>query len=175
MKSPARGLLCGLCALLMQPAVAEQVCREAADWRPERVLVRQPDGSVIDARAGLQWQGCAWGQQGPDCAGAPERLSAMQADDLVHVINRQRPGGHADWRMPTQDELALLLSPNCLRPAISLAQFPNAPGIPFWAHYDADSLAPARHVDFESGLRGEDDYNLPNGVRLVRDLPKPRR
>lgn len=151
-----------------------QICRQARDWRAERSFSVRADGTVIDARAGLQWQRCALGQRGRDCRGEPQRLSAMQAHDQVHEINRQGFAGHKDWRLPSRAELEALVSPNCVRPAISLRSFPNTPATPFWPHTEPGPEGQAEYVDFESGFTGRDDRNLPNAVRLVRSL-KPRK
>ena len=151
-----------------------QICRQAKDWRAERSFGVRSDSTVIDVRAGLQWQRCALGQRGPDCRGEPQRLSALQARDQVFVINRQGLAGHKDWRLPTRAELETLVSPNCVRPAISLRSFPNTPAIPFWPHTEPGPEGHADNVDFESGFIGKDDRNLPNAVRLVRSI-KPRK
>ncbi len=61
-------------------------------------FVDNGDGTVIDTRTGLVWQ------RQP----APERVTWPEAQLYIEQLNRDRFAGHADWRLPTNDELASL-------------------------------------------------------------------
>lgn len=52
---------------------------------------------------------------GSDCGqGQWQRLSVMQAEDLVYRLNQQGFMGHSDWRLSTVDELQSLRRPDCV-------------------------------------------------------------
>ena len=90
-----------------------------------------------------------------------------EVDGISHL--GQGDAGKQGWRLPTVAELARLVSKKCLNPAIDLKIFPNSPAVEFWGS-DSDG-AQSGYVDFKDGYIGRDDENLPNAVRLVRDLP----
>jgi hypothetical protein len=152
---------------------AEQICQPGAHRiGAPATWVRQADGTLVDQGRHLQWQRCSYGQSGQDCAqGQWLRLSVMQAEDLVYRLNHQGFMGHSDWRLPTVDELQSLRRPDCVAPSIDLRWFPNTPAVWFWSSSrDPGDLYAVWYLDFSSGSRGQDDKNLSNALRLVRDL-----
>ncbi|NIR49563.1 DUF1566 domain-containing protein, partial [candidate division KSB1 bacterium] len=54
---------------------------------------------VYDACTGLRWQK----------SGSPERLTFKRALAYIAQLNRQKLGGHSDWRLPTLDEAMSLM------------------------------------------------------------------
>ena len=146
---------------------AEQICRRTTT---PSAMQKKADGTVIDPRTSLQWQACAYGAEGTHCEkGAEQRLSLMQAQDLVYRINQKGFNGHRDWRLPTVKELETLVSRDCVNPAIDLKLFPNTPGLWFWtASQEAGDQSSAWYVNFRSGFPEQDDRNLANPIRLVR-------
>ena len=145
-----------------------QICR-SGDFEPVK-LELATDQTVLDRQARLQWQRCPQGMSGTQCElGQLERSNIRQAASLVSQANRQGHAGKRDWRLPTVAELSRLVSKKCLNPAIDLKIFPNSPAVEFWGS-DSDG-AQSGYVDFKDGHVGLDDENLPNAVRLVRDLP----
>jgi hypothetical protein len=62
-------------------------------------LVDNNDGTVIDKATGLMWQK----------SGSSKSLQNRDAKKYIKQLNRKRFAGHADWRMPTVEELASLM------------------------------------------------------------------
>jgi hypothetical protein len=63
-------------------------------------LVDNNDGTVTDSATGLMWQK----------SGSLERMDNLGAKKYVKQLNRKHFAGYYDWRMPTIEELASLLS-----------------------------------------------------------------
>ena len=63
-------------------------------------LVDNKDGTVTDRATGLMWQK----------SGSLERLDDRGSKKYIKQLNRKHFGGYYDWRMPTIEELASLLS-----------------------------------------------------------------
>ena len=171
-----------LLALLALPSLAapQQICRQEEQSAPmdSRWKIGESN-TVIDQRLGLQWQRCPLGQSGPDCAqGQWLPLSLMQAHDRLYRLNAQGLAGYHDWRLPTLAELQSLRRDGCVAPSIDLRVFPHTPAVWFWSleanakPSNGDGYT-AAYLDFASGFSGEDDKNLGNAIRLVRQLPRP--
>ena len=153
-------------------AHAEQVCR-SGNFDAVRLEVAADSRTVIDRQARLQWQRCAYGLSGAKCEqGNLDRLNIRQAAGIVDQANRQAHAGQKGWRLPTTAELSRLLSRKCLDPAIDLEIFPNTPPVEFWA--SENNGAESGYVDFKDAYVAMDDENLPNAVRLVRDMGKEK-
>jgi hypothetical protein len=142
------------------------------------------DGTVTDVTTKLQWMRCAMGQTwtGAMCSGEPSKHNWEQARGL-----RNNFASHADWRLPTIDELKTLVycssgkpatwskeGKGCdgdyRRPTLVDEAFPNTPNSFFWSGsplaYDSND---AWGVYFGNG--GANGYYLRsslNSVRLVR-------
>jgi hypothetical protein len=59
------------------------------------------DGVIVDDASGLMWQK----------SGSSEPLMYKEAQKYIEQLNRDRFGGHNDWRLPTVEELLSLLEP----------------------------------------------------------------
>lgn len=166
-------LLALLSTFWPETALAKQVCRDG--HAPTARFEIASDNTVIDRKNRLQWMRCMVGNSGTLCdKGSPQRFTAIQALDFVVQFNRG-PGhaGKTDWRLPTVRELKTLVSGGCVNPVIDLRAFPNSLPSQLWSA-DIDGGI-AGFVDFRDGYSGQDDINLPNPVRLVRDFDKPHR
>ena len=154
-----------LTALLLNfPIEAAQICRTSTRSSPDAAKAIRRDSPTR-----LQWQHCAVGLNGQNCAqGRLQRLSFMQANDFDFESNRNKLEGHNAWHLPTIKELETLKSPDCVKPAIDLKRFPNTPSVWFWSS-SSENLGSAWYLDFESGFSDQDDRNLANAVRLVRN------
>lgn len=62
------------------------------------------DGTVTDRATGLIWQ----------MGGSVDILPGSKAQEYVQGLNRNGWAGHADWRLPTIEELASLMEPKIL-------------------------------------------------------------
>jgi hypothetical protein len=71
----------------------------------------QGDGTVVDATTGLMWKRCSEGQtwNNKTCLGQATTMTWDQA--MPNGWQKRWPAfaGHADWRMPTKDELLTLV------------------------------------------------------------------
>lgn len=153
-------------------AQAAQICQkgvaqQAVDPRWQRLDAQ----TVRDQQTGLVWQACGWGLSGQACQqDQVQRLTWPQAKELVYRLNKQAWGGASNWRLPTVAELTGLVRPGCLRPSIDLRAFPNTPTLWFWSDGGtAEEGADRAYLDFTTGWPGEDDPQLANAVRLVRE------
>ncbi len=111
------------------------------------------DGTLSDVTTGLQWMRCALGQTWSDltCRGESVPHSWTAALEAAERLNsRGGYAGHADWRVPTIDELRTLIycssgqprlwndsDAECRgpfeRPTLYPAAFPEAPRAWFWS------------------------------------------
>lgn len=83
----------------------KKVFRLDDKWRPLEYVQNDyqdnGDGTVTDRAMGLTWQK----------SGSPDLLTYKNPKAYIEKLNRDRFAGHADWRLPTVDELASLLEP----------------------------------------------------------------
>ncbi|MBK1646679.1 hypothetical protein CKO25_18955 [Thiocapsa imhoffii] len=145
-----------------------------------------PDGAIIeDTTTNLQWMRCSQGQHwnGDTCDGAALKLTW---DDAMRQPRGLSFGGHADWRVPTKEELVTLVycssgqpktwnnrGDSCgggfSRPTIDQVAFPRAGEAWFWSSSRfAGNSNTAWSVYFGNGYI--DNYGEKNAyyVRLVR-------
>ena len=64
-------------------------------------FVDNGDGTVTDQATGLMWQK----------DGSTDGMMWQGANEYVKKLNNEQFGGHADWRLPTIEELASLMKP----------------------------------------------------------------
>jgi|GEM_PF-602409 len=185
-------------APVVSAAEAEAATRallETLDPREQAFTARfdlRVDGTAVDSTTGLMWMRCAIGQmwQGRGCGGEPRQLSWGQANDLVQGFAF---AGHADWRLPTRDELlSLVYCSSGLRrapdadgvpgsceggfraPTVLVAAFPNTPAHKFWSGtQDERYRFAAWGVSFTNGATGVGTQTDYVHVRLVRRAFEP--
>ena len=124
------------------------------------------DGSVTHKRSGLVWQRCSVGQiwTGSSCSGGANRYTYDAAQQLTSHL-----AGYSDWRVPTANELASIVSYDKLNPAINTAVLPNAPNNAFWSSSPfVDFTTYAWYVDFHYGNVNNGLRSSSMPVRLVR-------
>ncbi len=63
-------------------------------------FVDNNDGTITDRATGLMWQK----------SGSSKTLDNRSTKEYIKRINRQKLAGYSDWRMPTIEELASLLT-----------------------------------------------------------------
>jgi serine/threonine-protein kinase len=112
---------------------------------------------VVDKATGLAWQR----------SGAPYPLDGDAALQYVEDLNRERLDGHADWRLPTVDELCTILRrPPELGDFCAEPVFDTAQRI-LWSA-DRRSFAASWHVHASMGYVGWQDNTCGAWVRAVR-------
>ncbi|AGA89452.1 Protein of unknown function (DUF1566) [Thioflavicoccus mobilis 8321] len=153
------------------------------------------NGTVTDVTTGLQWMRPALGQRWtePGCSGDAEQHLWSAALEAAERFNQASGyAGHADWRVPTIDELRTLIycsggqpqiwndtGDECQgqfdRPTIYQPAFPNTPRASFWsASPDVSDPEYAWLVYFSNGHVNYGYKNRPACVRLVRGGTKSR-
>ena len=96
----------------------------------------------------------------------------MQAWEFAQRLHQDGLAEHQGWRLPTIAELASLRKADCVDPAIDLTLFPNVQGDWYWSSsHEPQSTLDYWYFDFKAGIAEQDDKNLANPVRLVRDSP----
>ncbi|MBK1646911.1 hypothetical protein CKO25_20245 [Thiocapsa imhoffii] len=145
-----------------------------------------PGGAIIeDTTTNLQWMRCSQGQRwnGDTCDGEAAKLTW---DDAMRQPRGLSFGGHADWRVPTKDELVTLVycssgqpktwndtgawcKGNFERPTIDHVAFPDTPARWFWSSSpSANHSDGAWYVLFSSARDGDSSKSYAYHVRLVR-------
>lgn len=119
------------------------------------------DGTVTDTRLELMWSQATLN---------PREVGYATAQQLCAEL---RLGGHADWRLPTVEQLFALADRACSEPAIDAVAFPGTRQDWYWS-CTGTAFAPPKIwiVSFGNGLASytaTDDY-LGGYVRAVRPL-----
>ncbi|MBU3897990.1 MAG: DUF1566 domain-containing protein [Gammaproteobacteria bacterium] len=134
------------------------------------------DGTIDDRVTGLMWKTCPEGYaySGGACTAAAGSKVAFTANaDVVPQLaaaNAAKASGYSDWRIPTKNELASLVSRACSGAAIDSKFVLGAGNLNFvTATLDAD--APTTRVwgiSFEEGSIGPNSLSDSFKLRLVR-------
>ncbi len=106
------------------------------------------DGTLTDTKTGLTWRRCALGMEwnGNSCEGQSQEFDFNGAREAIEALNGKRDSGHADWRLPTAEELATIVEPRCYKPAINLELFPYSPETGFWTATEVPGLMTRRNA-----------------------------
>ncbi|MDD2724263.1 MAG: DUF1566 domain-containing protein [Methylovulum sp.] len=131
------------------------------------------NGLAQDTQSRLMWCRFAMGQRwhGGQVEGEAALYAWQAAQEAVALFNKQGGyAGHADWRLPSVNELKTLINPQeGHRSYINAQVFPNNPRWLWTASPYAGYGGGAWLVNFIEGLAINDNPNLPCAVRLVRD------
>ena len=119
------------------------------------------DGTVTDTKLGLMWSKATITEAD---------VTQHQAEDLCREL---RLAEHADWRLPTVEELFALADRSRYNPAIDTEAFPDTSSDWYWTStITAWSSSLAWFVSFDYGLAGNGCRVSDDGlVRAVRSLP----
>ncbi len=136
------------------------------------------DGTITDTKTGLMWKRCSEGLSGVNCENG--EAEEYKWEDAVKRFKNTEYAGHADWRLPTIDELKTLVycskgrdkDGDCKdgseKPTINQQVFPNTT----WWYWSgspyADSSAYAWYVFFYGGYSNFVYRAYDFAVRLVR-------
>jgi hypothetical protein len=116
------------------PSYARCVRKTAGQGAVHRFVKTFPvaDQPVVsDTVTGLEWQGCAAGVSGVDCAGSVWGMSWSYAQ--TYCAGLDWGGQSTGWRLPDIKELSSLVDRRKSSPAIDTAAFPNAGDLMFWS------------------------------------------
>jgi len=109
------------------------------------------NGIIRDTKTGLEWQA------------EPLRFAPWQ--EQMEAAARLNLGGHTDWRLPTIEELVMLIDYSKCNPA---SEFPRMWPCYCWASSRAASASGAWYVDFYNGRVSDDDKDGYHYTRCVR-------
>lgn len=155
------GLLVGLMS-----GTAQASCISHKDDAKAASSYTLQQGIAKDNKTGLEWMRCpagtTWHSGG--CQGQASLMRLGQAQQWVKALG---PG----WRLPSIQELALLVERRCQPPAINAHVFPGIDewvegGAPFWSSTPVPEMPPLIYfIDF---YRGETDGRTPRALNAVR-------
>ncbi|MGV8805455.1 MAG: Lcl C-terminal domain-containing protein [Polaromonas sp.] len=116
------------------------------------------DGTVTDQQTRLMWMRSS----------LEDTFTFEQSQQAAKNLNVKRFAGHADWRVPSQDELlSLVMEGSC--PSICQEAFPDTPDGWFWSSTPhAENAAEAWVVYFNNGCTFDLNQRYYGHVRLVR-------
>jgi formylglycine-generating enzyme required for sulfatase activity len=129
---------------------------------------------VVDNVTGLTWQGCAVGLQGSDCSADDPTVPGTGAlgyswSAALNHCETLSWGGHTDWRLPDEFELASIVNAGTRNPAIDTTAFPATPASSFWtSSTSADLVSDAWRVDFLDGAVNDPGKSNQYFVRCIR-------
>lgn len=142
------------------PQEAQAFFRLDPYWRPLTYpgndFMIQREGIIYDRASGLTWQQ----------AGSEYPLTWEEGHRYLEHLNQKQFGGLSDWRLPTVDELCILLKPalrvedSCLEPIFDQTQRS------FWSS-DRRSYVAAWFVNVELGFISWQDFSCYNVIRAV--------
>ena len=128
---------------------------------------------VVDLRSGLEWLRCSVGQvyNSGMCEGEILQLPYEDIAEAIKLANKELGGR---WRLPTKNELSLLICAECPPPRIEKVIFPQTGAEPYWTG-QKNWLVPKNYwsVNFMTGHSYARSFpEKPLAVRLVRDRKK---
>ena len=149
------------------------------------------DGTISDARTGLMWMQCSYGQtydggdtnsDGIICEGSPTFGSWQQAFAWAADSNANVDYGYNDWRLPNIKELGSIVDFGSAIPAINQSIFPNTSTGSYWTStpskaldVDSNDDTQSASIWFHTGDHGLDKRTANLYLRLVRDDVKTPR
>ena len=149
------------------------------------------DGTISDARTGLMWMQCSYGQtydggdtnsDGIICEGSPTFGSWQQAFAWAADSNANVDYGYNDWRLPNIKELGSIVDFGSAIPAINQSIFPNTSTGSYWTSTPSKALDVDSNDDnqsasiwFHTGDHGLNKRTANLYLRLVRDDVKTPR
>jgi len=117
------------------------------------------DGTVTDRRTRLMWQ-----QEG-----SPQPLTWTEAAEYVRKLNEEGFAGHADWRLPTVEELASIMERSWLNDDLFLDPVFSSRQKYCWSA-DTKGVERAWKSNFHLGFILDFPMTELNAVRVVRNV-----
>ena len=142
------------------------------------------DGTISDARTGLMWTKCSYGQtydggdtngDGIICEGSPTFGSWQQAFSWAAASNTSEAYGYNDWRLPNVKELGSIVDFSKHTPAINSSIFPSTSTGSYWTSTPSKVLdgnsnddTQSANIWFQTGDHGLNNRTTDLYLRLVR-------
>lgn len=142
---------------------------------PEQFVINFKQGTVIDARTGLEWSICSSGQiwQNNNCTGTPTHFDNY--DDALDSVNKNSLG--SNFRLPNIKELGSIVERSCTSPAIDLTIFNSTLNAIYYSSTPDNStnqhfspLLGVKVIDFTNGTEFVPDVSKYRYVRLVSTI-----
>ncbi len=112
------------------------------------------------------------GDKGTEAGGACFQAGRCDTEKYVQDVNAQGLCGHADWRLPNQQELVGLTLLGSTTPTIDTTSVPNTLSLNYWSGSGyAGQANLARYVSFVYGLASYGYRSNNYAVLLVRSAP----
>ncbi len=161
---------------------AVRCVRSDEEATPQLLRKKQNDDPIVEDKiAGLLWQGCVAGLEGPACDIGEAEIYTWK--DALNYCNQLRWGDMTGWRLPNKNELHSVTNTKVYTEMANAEMFPNTPEHWLWSSttfVDGPEMAWAVHATFGSvvhfNLKTEassynemDDYTFLYYVRCVRD------
>ena len=120
-----------IAAFAIISSTASAVCRNdlGGTTRPTSDFTINGDGTVTDARTGLQWTRCYEGETGSSCQSGVQTGATWSA--ALATATASTFAGYTDWRLPNIKELESLNDYRCTNPSINTEVFPSLIGSVF--------------------------------------------
>lgn len=136
--------------------------------------VKTNDGGMHDKDWQYSWyqsdKAINGGNAGKKNGGSCHNTKDCDTLRFTAAVNAENFCGHADWRMPTREELLGIVYFNSINPAIDTDYFPNTVNASYWtATPNVDNTAGAWLVRFGKGGDAWDAKIDPHYLRLVRN------
>ncbi|HBS27220.1 MAG TPA: hypothetical protein DD827_08880 [Gammaproteobacteria bacterium] len=177
-KLPSLKIVVSAVFLFYTPFSWSQSCNNAIpESTPSSDFSVHTDGTVTQNKTGLMWKVCsegqAWKADGV-CDGEVVSMNKKKIEETIQSLNTS--GGfanHADWRLPTREELNALVELKCDLPSINQAIF-NSTAL---SSYRTSTVGGDHHqlswgVYFHFGFEALNYGGNHDHVRLVRDVEK---
>jgi hypothetical protein len=167
--------------LFTHGTINAQICykENIIETSPSEQWIDNKDGTVTDAKTGLEWVKCSIGQTynsaNGGCEGIPKNFSSWsEALMFVQKSNESTNGilGKHDFRVPNIKELSSILELSCMEPAINLDIFPSTPNNSYISSTPSDSRineSEFRYLNFENGAEFTPEVSFVTNLRVVRN------
>lgn len=167
-----------LTLLLLPQAMQAQECNNTSmvsSNNPDQFVINYQQGTVIDARTGLEWSLCSTGQvwQNNHCQGTPTHFNTYT--DALNSTSENLLG--SNFRLPNIKELGSIVERSCTSPAIDLTIFNSTLNAIYYSSTPDNStnqhfspLLGVKVIDFTDGTEFIPDVSKFRYVRLVRTI-----
>lgn len=154
-------------ALTPCPAEGSALSGQDAAYPPRSTaFADNGDQTVSDAATGLMWQaGASLTYNWYQAAGVTDPDANASG---VNICGALTLGAHANWRLPTRQELMTLVDPSRSNPAAFTAFFPTTASLGYWTADRVPTTTLGWGVNFANGAPTQTTLASTYAVRCVR-------